>query len=109
MIDGSGSIAPDNFQILLEFVNQTASLFEINPDRIRTGLMIYDETTYLRSLFNEHQSNQDFSKIVMSTRYPRGNLFLIVINNNKINNNQCPSKIARCINQDFCLELQFLF
>ena len=92
MIDGSGSIEPDNFQTCLEFVNQTASLFEINPDRIRTGLMIYDETTYLRSLFNEHQSNQEFSEIVSSTSYPSGNLFLLIINDNKINN-QCPNRL----------------
>ena len=38
--------------------------------------MIYDDSTYLRSLFNEHQSNEEFSNVVLSTNYPNGKRFI---------------------------------
>jgi len=79
LIDGSGSINKINFETCLEFVNQTASLFVIDSDRVRTGLMIYDGRTYLRSRFDQHQSNQNFSDIVLATTYPSGESFSFLL------------------------------
>ena len=72
LIDGSGSVGPENFWKCLQFVNQTAAQFVIHPDRVRTGLMVYSDETYLRSLLNEHQSNEEFSDVVLSTRWVDG-------------------------------------
>ena len=74
LIDGSGSIGAVNFQACLSFVNQTASTFFIEPNRVRTGLMIYSSSNTTRSYFNQHQSNEEFSKVVLSTRYPAGGM-----------------------------------
>ena len=72
LIDGSGSITAPNFLKCLDFVNQTSALFEISPNNVRTGLMIYSKTTIVRSYLNQNQSNSLFSDVVMSTRYPSG-------------------------------------
>ena len=72
LVDGSGSIGSANFQTCLEFVNLTASAFNIAPDKVRTGLMIYSSSTTVRSLFDQHQSNTEFSNIVLSTPYSPG-------------------------------------
>ena len=77
LIDGSGSIGSNNFQTCLRFVNQTATTFNIAPDKVRTGLMIYSSSTTTRSLFNQHQSTQEFSRIVLSTSYPRGKILIV--------------------------------
>ena len=72
LIDGSGSIGSSNFQTCLQFVNQTASGFDISSNRVRTGLMVYASSTYTESTFNEHQSNDEFSTAVLTTNYPSG-------------------------------------
>ena len=72
LIDGSGSITALNFVKCLDFVNQTSALFKISPDNVRTGLMIYDDTTTVQSYLNQDQSNSLFSSMVMSTFYPGG-------------------------------------
>ena len=72
LIDGSGSIGSQHFQESLDFVNKTAAVFVIAPDRVRTGLMIYDQAVYVISYLNQHQSNNEFSTAVFSTNYPGG-------------------------------------
>ena len=79
LIDGSGSVGPQNFQESLDFVNQTAAAFVIAPDRIRTGLMIYDGSVYVISYLNQHQSNEEFSTAIFSTSYPAGRLAYLEI------------------------------
>jgi len=77
LLDGSGSVRAHNFKTCLKFVDQTASIFDISPDKVRTGLMIYSSGQVIRSYFNEHQSNRAFSQVVRSTKFPSGMIFLM--------------------------------
>ena len=72
LIDGSDSIGSSNFQTCLRFVNLTASAFTISRNSVRTGLMVYNQSTHTESNFNDHQSNDDFSNAVFSSSYPGG-------------------------------------
>ena len=72
LIDGSGSIGETNFRECLNFVDKTAKAFEISSENVRAGLMIYESDTTLRSNLNEHQSNELFSSVVLSTPYYGG-------------------------------------
>ncbi|XP_076986207.1 collagen alpha-4(VI) chain-like [Tamandua tetradactyla] len=43
LIDGSGSITPDDFLEMKTFMNEVIKLFQVGPDRVQFGVMQYSE------------------------------------------------------------------
>ncbi|XP_077052973.1 collagen alpha-4(VI) chain-like [Siphateles boraxobius] len=75
LVDGSGSIGPDNFQQIREFLSSFVENFEVAHDRIRIGLVQYSDTPRTEFLLNKYQNKEEILNYIQSLDYKTGGTF----------------------------------
>ncbi|KAK3591356.1 hypothetical protein CHS0354_040317 [Potamilus streckersoni] len=72
ILDASGSVGPQNFRRMLDFVTATVNSFPISPTEIQVGMVTYDSRTYPVFHLNRYTNKADINTAIFGTRYTSG-------------------------------------
>lgn len=72
VLDGSGSVGPDNFKLMTDFVERIMDGFEIGRNRSQFGVVVYSSQTSVSISLGNQLSKQQLLGQVGDLRYPRG-------------------------------------
>uniref|UniRef100_A0ABM5GPK5 Collagen alpha-4(VI) chain-like n=1 Tax=Pogona vitticeps TaxID=103695 RepID=A0ABM5GPK5_9SAUR len=56
LIDGSGSIYPENFHEMKVFMNELINVFQVGPDRVRFGVVQYESKPQTEFVINQYNT-----------------------------------------------------
>lgn len=72
LVDGSGSIGPDNFQRIREFLHSLVDGFDVTPDRVRIGMAQYSSVQRTEFSLNTYQNKEQILKHIDNLSYMAG-------------------------------------
>ncbi|KAM4689023.1 collagen alpha-4(VI) chain-like [Discoglossus pictus] len=64
LIDGSGSIYPEDFIDMKNFMTELISMFQVGPDRVRFGVVQYSDVPQLEFTISEHTTQKSLKEAV---------------------------------------------
>ncbi|XP_066485256.1 collagen alpha-4(VI) chain-like [Tiliqua scincoides] len=64
LIDGSGSIFPDDFQDMKVFMTEMINMFQVGANRVRFGVVQYGSTPVLEFLINEYNTVEQLKRAI---------------------------------------------
>ena len=72
MLDSSGSVGRDNFELMLNFVSNVTSVWDIGQDKIRVGLLTYSSGVVFEFSLDRYDDHQSLSNATLSIPYSGG-------------------------------------
>lgn len=72
IVDESGSITPPNFELMKRFLDRTISGLEVNPDSVRVGLVLYNESSSAQFYLDTFVNKSDILNYVKIIPYRGG-------------------------------------
>lgn len=72
VVDASGSIRENRFQIVLEYVAGVINNLEVASDRTRIGLITYSDSATVRFNLNKYTKKEDVLQVVRSQMWIQG-------------------------------------
>ncbi|XP_053405850.1 collagen alpha-1(XII) chain-like [Mercenaria mercenaria] len=72
VVDSSGSVGPENFLKMKEFMKQTIKVFDIGDDFTRVAVITFSSNAKLEFELNTYNSSQDVLKAVDNIAYTQG-------------------------------------
>ncbi|CAH1241297.1 COL6A3 [Branchiostoma lanceolatum] len=75
LLDGSGSIGTDNFQLVKAFTKEVIRNFAVSPTETRVGLLQYSDTTDNEFFLNQFDTRDELNTAVDNVVYKTGGTF----------------------------------
>uniref|UniRef100_A0A4W3GB65 Collagen type VI alpha 6 chain n=1 Tax=Callorhinchus milii TaxID=7868 RepID=A0A4W3GB65_CALMI len=75
LIDGSGSIQPDNFQDMKMFMKEVAKTFRIGANKVRFGAVVYGTTPVVQFQLNQYKTKSDVREAIYGMQREGGSTF----------------------------------
>ncbi|XP_006846696.1 PREDICTED: collagen alpha-5(VI) chain [Chrysochloris asiatica] len=72
LIDGSGSIQPEQFEEIKEFMSQVTEIFNTGSDEIRVGVVQYSNEPRVEFDIGEYSNNVDLKKAIFNIKQLTG-------------------------------------
>ena len=69
LLDASGSVRKDNFQLMLEFVGGVVESLDIDSGRIRVGLITFSDHVYRQFTLNKYSTRADILEAIGEVPY----------------------------------------
>ncbi len=63
VIDASGSIRENRFEIVTDFVRNAVDALEVAPDRVRVGVITYSDNAYIQFNLNTYTRKDDVLQV----------------------------------------------
>ncbi len=63
MVDASGSIRENRFQIVTDFVQSVVDQMEVSQDRVRVGVITYSDNAYIQFNLNAFDRKDDVLQV----------------------------------------------
>ena len=72
LLDGSKSMAPEDFQKQLEFVKSFIDDMDVSSDRVRVGVTTFSTKIHTAFALNTYTNKQDVKAAISNIAYPQG-------------------------------------
>ena len=72
MVDGSGSIGPENFEQIRQFLSTLVNSFDVGSDHVRIGLVQYSNLQRTEFLLNTYKKKGDILQYISTLPYMGG-------------------------------------
>ncbi|KAL3859113.1 hypothetical protein ACJMK2_009345 [Sinanodonta woodiana] len=72
ILDASGSVGPQNFRRMLDFVTAMVNSLPVSPTETQVGMITYDSRTYPIFHLNKYTNKVDINAAIFGTRYSAG-------------------------------------
>uniref|UniRef100_A0ACB8FUU2 Uncharacterized protein n=1 Tax=Sphaerodactylus townsendi TaxID=933632 RepID=A0ACB8FUU2_9SAUR len=68
LIDGSGSIFPENFDAMKTFMNEMVDMFQIGANRVRFGVVQYESSPKMEFTIDRYKTKADLKKAIQAIK-----------------------------------------
>ncbi|CAL8248632.1 unnamed protein product [Lota lota] len=75
LVDGSGSIGPESFQVMLLFLQEFIKNLEVGADKVRVGVAQYSDLPHTEFLLKDHMDKASLLEQVSKIPYRKGGTF----------------------------------
>ena len=72
VLDGSGSTGENDFKACLDFVSQLVGHYDLQDDRVRIGVIVYDDDIRSQIRLNQFNNTSDIQNAIGKVDYPGG-------------------------------------
>ena len=72
VMDGSGSIGIDNFQVALNFIANLVGFYDLGPNKTQIGVLVYSNGIFPAIPLNEYYDIDELQKGILNISYPSG-------------------------------------